>query len=163
MGTLTWKYIYGCIIFLSIMSNKYSPRQAPSGRGEVYSRPSATIRRCKIRPRACPFKGILNTGSVDHLPFKGFPTGKPYRLLLGLREPQDPWLDVDEDDELLIDQLQQRAAHMRDRREAVIQLVDEVRIPIDEVRVPKERSSCSPTFKVRSSKPGMITLQARNI
>ncbi|EFJ48104.1 hypothetical protein VOLCADRAFT_91339 [Volvox carteri f. nagariensis] len=85
------------------------------------------LQRWKGLPLACPFKGILNSSSVDDLPFKGFPPGKPYKLLLGLQHPEDPWLDVDEDDNLLVDQLKQRAAHIRDRRDAVIQLSGEPR------------------------------------
>ncbi|GLI58397.1 hypothetical protein VaNZ11_000051 [Volvox africanus] len=95
-----------------------------------YSRSCSYTRLKKLSRRhvlvsACPFKGILNSKSLEDLPFRGFPPGTPYKLLLGLQEPKDPWLDVEEDCELLLDQLKQRATHILDRREAVIQLKDE--------------------------------------
>ncbi|GLC46846.1 hypothetical protein PLESTB_001540700 [Pleodorina starrii] len=110
---------------MRILSLTASPRTLGRGSGSTWDvRQSRQLPRCSIQPRACPFKGLFNSKSED-LPFKGFPPGKPYRLLLGMREPEDPWLDVDEDDELLLEQLRQRAVHIRDRRNAVIQLVDE--------------------------------------
>ncbi|KXZ56054.1 hypothetical protein GPECTOR_2g936 [Gonium pectorale] len=99
-------------------------------------RHDACLARCRsnryeLRPairlvtRACPFKGILNSQSAEDFPFRPFPDGKPYRLLLGLRHPDGPWLDPDEDDEVVADELRQRAKHIQERRDAVIQQLDE--------------------------------------
>ena len=57
--------------------------------------------------------------------------GVPYRLLLGLRAPESPgqWLDaISDDDAIVYDQLEQRKKHLRERRHAVLQLLDEVRV-----------------------------------
>ncbi|PNH08915.1 hypothetical protein TSOC_004492 [Tetrabaena socialis] len=81
--------------------------------------------RCGPIP-ACPFKGLLSSQSFGDFPFKPTPEGKPYQLLLGLRSPQHPWLDIDEDQpERFVEQLSQRAKHIEERREVVIQLLDE--------------------------------------
>ncbi|GFR42986.1 hypothetical protein Agub_g3985 [Astrephomene gubernaculifera] len=106
------------------------PRVAPVfaghfGVGKPRQAGRASFRCTKLQ--ACPFKGTLEASSIDDLPFKPFPPSKPYKLLLGLRKPQYDWLDVEEDDGILLDQLRQRAKHIEERRDAVIQLVDDPR------------------------------------
>ncbi|KAG2426852.1 hypothetical protein HYH02_014705 [Chlamydomonas schloesseri] len=53
--------------------------------------------------------------------------GTPYRLLLGLREPEIPsWLDaLSDDDPVVLKQLNLRKKHLGERRHAVLQLLDE--------------------------------------
>lgn len=83
-------------------------------------------RRPATATHACPFRGLLFSDSLSDMPFKPTPPGKPYRLLLGLRQPEDPWLHVDEDEGLFLDQLAQRRKHLAERRDVVLQCVDEV-------------------------------------
>eukprot|EP00798_Chlamydomonas_sp_ICE-L_P014456 gene14456-20468_t len=77
-------------------------------------------------PQACPFKSLLNDSTpLRQLPFQPESPGTPYKLRLGLKNPSDPWLDVDEDDEAFVAEMKQRRKHIQERRHAVIQLVDE--------------------------------------
>ncbi len=80
-------------------------------------------RRGNVRIRACPFKSILQSNSLDDMPFKFF-HDKPYKLVLGLRQPDGDWLDVIDNDTVFVDELRQRRKHIQERRSAVLQLVD---------------------------------------
>lgn len=92
-------------------------------RSVAQGRRTLPLRRGNVRSRACPFKSILQSNSLDEMPFKFF-HDKPYKLVLGLRQPDGDWLDIIDNDAVFIDELRQRRKHIQERRSAVLQLVD---------------------------------------